>query len=75
MNPQHPPPDGSPGPSLHCEDCSRTRANDEPGWVQVRYPHGDRGRPAPAVFLYYCPLHAGQFELRGQDVVAVPALG
>jgi hypothetical protein len=39
------------------------RAGAEPGWVRVAYPVVDRRAPGDDVFLYYCPVHAGHFDL------------
>ena len=69
---------GAPVPSgelVRCEDCSRTPVAGERGWIQVRYPFGNRQQPDPIVHLYYCPSHAGQFDLADADVSPVPANG
>jgi hypothetical protein len=73
MNKVQRPTAGAPArPSLRCEDCSSARATDEAGWIQVRYLSANRWRPDPGVLLYYCPLHAGQFDLGDDGVSPVP---
>jgi hypothetical protein len=63
----------SPDRLLRCEDCGALRTNGEPGWVQVRYPARPRQEPDDQLLLYYCPVHAAQFDLRHPGVA--PAFG
>jgi hypothetical protein len=51
---------------MRCEDCHRTRAGGEPGWILVILHPGSTG--AGLVGLHYCPDHATQFDTADQDV-------